>query len=447
MIKALNTEKESYVIKLILGFDFIKKYFIDVERSGREINSDFLLKSEDLKTFNSDKFSIKEKNDSSSFTPFISDERNVKITDFSTVGDKSMKCVITIKSLKEKLDNLDIDYEKIFDFYTKIMNKTNFYHIQMINFNSKQIALESRKENNLKRVKEIIIKNKKNIEGLKKFDNKFITLLNKFEKDLDTENLFDNLKEKLKTFDSSPNFCEEFYKKCRIYFSDMKRLNEFIEFNFKNVKNDCTDENMKSNIKQKYKIFKENIKSEKNCRLIENVEYIRDLAKIVEDEYMRETKKLEKIQRVIETYPPSRVSKSIKTQKTQNSEMEENSLKHKLRNFSEEKNNEECIENTIAIEQQDLNFNESIKDEIFQKDEIRSNSEIDNYVNGNVIEVNLDGKNEENILQKSELLSQALETKTDKDFFASDNKFLKDSSTITEERNSDINNSEKKREI
>ena len=97
-------------------------------RERKEINRAELLKSEDLKTFNSDKFSIRENLDSISFyTPYYCENQSGTVksrSGFSTNEDRSKKCYITLKSLKDKLD---IDYEKIFDFYTKIMNKTNFY--------------------------------------------------------------------------------------------------------------------------------------------------------------------------------------------------------------------------------------------------------------------------------------------------------------------------------
>jgi len=416
MIKMQNTEKESYVIKLILGLDIIKRYFIDIDRAHKEINTEILLKSEDMKTFYSDKFSIRENLDSisSGTTPFNSENQvgpNLKSTSDFSYAEKSTKCYITLKSLKDKLDNLDIDYEKIYDFYTKIMNKTNFFHNQMINFNSKQIALESRKEFNLKRVREIIVKNKKNIEGLEKFDKKFITLFNKFENEIDTGNLFDNLKEKINSFDSSPSFVEEFYNKCKIYFSDMKTLNEFIKFNFKKMKIECRDENLKNILKEKYKIFKENIRNEKNFKMINNIEYVQDLLKIVEIEFSKESKKLEKINRVIESFPPSRKSKSIKREKTLNSNMENGNGNENL----EEK--EECIENTLVPI--DLNLNE-----INNRDDL----DIDNFVDGDGNR-NLNGNVELNLEEKSEILSQERETKTDKDFFEYNNNTAEKNST------------------
>jgi hypothetical protein len=389
LIKSQNTEKEKHVIKLILGLDIIKRYFIDVSIAQKEINTESLLKSEDLRTFYSDKYNIKENFDSiNSISGFNSENQGVTVnagfisntnigqgaglnlnllkstSDFST-AEKSVtnKCNITLKSLKDKFDNLDINYEKIFDLYTKILNKTNFFHNQMINFNYKQIALESRKELNLKRVKEIIIKNKKNIEGLKKFDKKFITLFNKFKNEIDSENLNEKNKKKIKNFNSSPIIFEEFYKKSKIYFSDMKSFNEFIRINLKRMKVDCTDANIKNILKEKYKIFKENIRSEKNFKMFNNKEYIIDLSKIIEAELSKENKKLEKIERVIENYPPSRKS---------------NSIKKALTNNNSNIGNEEFIQNTFLPN--DLNSLNNLN----ESDNNRDDLGIDNYNNDNI---------------------------------------------------------------
>jgi hypothetical protein len=428
MIKSLNTEKEKYVIKLILGLDIIKRYFIDITIAREEINTEILLKSEDLKTFYSEKFYIKENFESmgySSLSYFNSNNNNninsnnnyndnpnliKSISDFSnsnSIGEKSTngKCYISIKTLKEKLDNLDIDYEKIFDFYTKIMNKTNFFHNQMMNFNSKQIALESRKELNLKRVREIILKNKKNIEALEKFDKKFIVLFNKFKNEIDNGNLYENLKEKLKVFkfNSSPSIYEEFYKKCKIYFSDMKTLNEYIKYNLKKMKIDCFDNNLKNIIKEKYKVFKENIRCEKNSKNLNINEYIDDLFNIFDIEFSKESKKLEKIERVIEVYPnTSKKSKSILRENTinslANSNFNNSNNENNINNFENINGNlnlnindntnininEEFIENTLPRDSNlkiNLNLNESNN---------RDDLDIDNFINENgIVELNL----------------------------------------------------------
>jgi hypothetical protein len=412
MIKNRNTEKENYVIKLILGLDIIKRYFIDVTRARKEINTEILLKSEDLRTFYSEKFYVKENFDSlaSSTTLFNNnmntnnmnsnyyntDNQNLikSISDFSnnnSIGEKSTstKCYITLKSLKDKLDNLDIDYEKIFDFYSKIMNKTIFFHNQMMNFNSKQINLESRKELNIKRVSEIILKNKKNIEGLKNFDKKFIILLNKFKNEIDSENLYDNLKEKLKVFNfnSSPGVYEEFYKKCKIYFSDMKTLNEYIKYNLTKMKIDCPDDNLKDILKEKLRVFKENIRCEKNTQNSNNNEYIDDLFNIFEVEFSKEGKKLEKIERVIEVYPtPSKKSKSILRENTINSITSSNAINiengngNLIPNLNKNVNiNEEHIENNLSPKFSNLNESNN-----------RDDLDIDNFINENgTFELNL----------------------------------------------------------
>lgn len=449
MIKKENTEKENYVIKLILGLDIIKKYFIDIDTCNKEINTTEIVKSDDLKTFNSEKFSIKttENLDSrSSDTPYNSDNqmksniednsKNEENTNNSKEKirekERNKKCKISLKFIKDKLDNLDLNYDSVFDFYTKIMNKTNFYHNQIMNLNTKQINLESKKEKSMKRVKDIIKKNSKNIEGLKKFNSKFVTLLNTFEKEINVGNLYENLKEKIKNFDPCPKICLDFYVKCENYFSDMRTFTSFLKFNFKKMKSECMEEILRNYIKENYKILKENIKSEKNSDLVSNVDYIKDLINLIETEILKENKILEKIQIAIDSYSKNKsIVKEISfVRENKIEEKEKNKIipfskiniiedkdTEKEKDIKEENNEtiyinnknlkEECMENSSI----DLNLfdkNNKIKD-LFNKDDFKSNINLDNFVSGNLDINNLEEKPEDNkSLHKSEEISSKI---------------------------------------
>jgi len=386
MVKSQNTEKESYVIKLILGLDIIKRYFIDVVKQGKEINTVELMKSEDFKTFNSEKFSIRENNYESGISQNqLSDAKanssemnNFKSSNINNTTAEDEKAPgrgkISLKSLKEKLDNLDIDYDKIYDFYTKIMNKTNFFHNHMINFNLKQISLEGKKEEYTQRVRQIISKNPKNIQDLKTYDAKFDYLFRNFEKEIKTTNLYENLNSKIKDFDANPSQHIDFYRKCSKYMSDVKTFYEFLIFNFKRIKIDCPDEILKGNISRNYKAIKSNIRSEKNSADIEKINYIRDLFKNIELEYLKENKKLEKILRAIEEYPDKQTQSRAKTQTNINKieninnqyeldnskndeisncsknikELEVNSSKNNINNLNTNEK-EECMENSQIL--------------------------------------------------------------------------------------------------
>ena len=300
-IKSSNTEKESYIIKLILGLDIIKKYFIDVDQQGKEINTYNLIKSDDYKTFMSENFLISEHTENN-----ISSNNENKITQSNIEDDKfSVKSKISLKMLKDILDNIDLNHDKIYNFYTKIINKTNFFHNHMINFNFKQISLETKKEQYTSRVKKIIQNNSKSLEDLKMFNPKFEVLMNKFQDDIKYNNLYDNLKEKLHDFNPNPSIHADFYKKCENYLSDIKTFNEFIRFNFKKIKNECVDPQFKNVLSTNYKIMNEKIKIEQNNSDIEKMEYVKDLFKALEMQNLTEIKKLEKISRAIEEYSTS----------------------------------------------------------------------------------------------------------------------------------------------
>ncbi len=386
-IKSLNREKESQVIKLILGFDIIKKYFIDLVKQGKEINTSELIKSEDYKTFMSEKFSIKENNyESVSSTSnnlnninINSSDANFKLyTNYNTTNEDDKyptRSKISLKTLKDKLDNLDIDYDKIYDFYTKIMNKTNFFHNHMINFNLKKISLENKKEMYTEKVRQIISKNSKNIEDLKRYDSNFEYLFRNFEKEIKSTSMYENLKRKIKDFDPNPSQYVDFYKKCGKYLSDVKTFNEFLKFNFKKIKLDCTEDSLKSVIFDNNKKIKENIKNEKNISNIEKIEYIRDLFKNIELEYLKENKKLEKILRAIEEYPGDKTPSVISTENDNNIRI--NGINNDFGTIFSQKNKysdpntdtdnnkeEECIENSQNLECNENNTNNSRRNEI-----------------------------------------------------------------------------------
>jgi hypothetical protein len=384
LIQYQNTEKESYIIKLILGLDIIKRYFIDVVKQGKEINTAELMKSEDYKTFRSEKFIIRENNyestnsnnysnntnnnffnsnnvnnclnnninnnnfNSNSNNNFNSSENNFKSNPNNNTTHEDEKhpgrTRISLKSLKEKLDNLDLDYEKIYDFYTKIINKTNFFHSHMINFNLKQISLEGKKEQYTECVSKIIAKNSKNIEDLRKYDAKFNYLFRNFENQIKSSNLYENLKSKVKDFDSNPSQHVDFYKKCGKYLSDLKTFNEFLLFNFKRIKIACGDEALKSALKAYYKLMKTNIKNDKNSNEIEKMEYIKDFFKSIELEYLKENKKLEKILRAIDEYPGTKSQSGIKTE---NSNFNVNVVSINNNYVNESKNNISNMNNDV----------------------------------------------------------------------------------------------------
>jgi len=369
-IKVEKLIEQNKLIKLVLGLDLIKNYFIDLDKKNIEINNSNLLKSDDYKLFKAKEFIVVdeennllnnlstnqgngymiteqnkgEKNEDEIFNNKINCSNNLNIpnnnlTNFqqnssymnnnnnqsninnmnvsnanfynsanitsNKVNSVKEKCKIFLKDLKQKLDNLDMSFDSMNNFYTKIINKTNFFHNHMINFNFKQISLESKKDQYTKRVKQIIESNSKNIEDLIKFNPKFKNLLNILNLDIKNDNFIKLVKEKIGKTDFiskvNLNKYQEFYKKCQKYSSDLKTFNEFIVFNLeKLIEESPNDENLREKLKSKYIIIKKNYDTEfeksKNCNIME---YLNQLFVDIEMEYIKENSKLEKIEIVI----------------------------------------------------------------------------------------------------------------------------------------------------
>lgn len=68
--------------------------------------------------------------------------KSVNNFDFNSEKDKTLdNNVIKLVSLNERLNSFNITYENLEGFYSKIINKTNFYKTNLINFNSQVIKL------------------------------------------------------------------------------------------------------------------------------------------------------------------------------------------------------------------------------------------------------------------------------------------------------------------
>ncbi len=218
------------------------------------------------------------------------------------------KFKIYLRDLKNKLDNLDMDFDTMFNFYTKIINRTNFFHNQMINFNFKQISLESKKDLYTKRVKQIIEKNSKNIEDLIKINPKFSNLLKSLNIDISNDNFAKIVKEKFGNLEFISKVdlkkYEEFYIKCQKYFSDLKTFNEFIIFNLEKIVEEySTDEASKEVLRSKFLKIKKNHEIEQqNAKVYDRIEYLNQIFIEVESHYIKEKSKLEKIEIAISEY-------------------------------------------------------------------------------------------------------------------------------------------------
>jgi len=85
-----------------------------------------LLESEDYAYFLNVKFLFKEENRSNSVYWAKAKQK-----------EEEMNSEYYLENLKEKCDNLDIDYSLIYNFSTKILNKQQFNRGYMVMFNEK----------------------------------------------------------------------------------------------------------------------------------------------------------------------------------------------------------------------------------------------------------------------------------------------------------------------
>jgi len=218
ILKKNKYEKENEYIKLILGLDLIKKYFLDVDGNDKEINYSEILESNEYKTFTSKKYYLKEdekpKESSENLNKIFSltdkdfynknfpeNKSNIKHLRPETFKHKSIEqkflekiedsssysgfrasslhkgsqefCIIYVKEIKEKFQNLDIQYDDLISIYSKINYKTSFYHTNMVNLNMKIINLESKKDKYKEEVKNIMSHNYKNFNDLVQNNSRF----------------------------------------------------------------------------------------------------------------------------------------------------------------------------------------------------------------------------------------------------------------------------------
>ena len=81
---------------------------------------------------------------------------------------------ISFQEVKERFDELDLQYDEFYDFFTKIISKANFSRKTMTSLNERLITLETLKNKYTQKVDDIILKDYKNlydiINNAKKYD-------------------------------------------------------------------------------------------------------------------------------------------------------------------------------------------------------------------------------------------------------------------------------------
>lgn len=299
--KVSKLNQENYLIKLILGLDIISRYFVNLDKENKEINVQDLFLSEDYKTFTANKYNIYQDetnilytytnhftNSTKHLLTNSSNNNNYNFKESGTVNEINLndnynfETKILIKDLKFKFDNLEIDFSSYFNLLAKLINKTAFYHTQMMNFNQKQIHLTSKKDINTLKVKEILKKNYKNFESLIVLNSKFNDFIkkNSYIANFNSNRESNKLKEKGEKLIllETPLIFNEFYKKCNNLISDLKVYFEFIYFNFKNLIPLISDSKTKELSRKIIKTLKNTfLKKNLNNELHDNLTYLNAL--------------------------------------------------------------------------------------------------------------------------------------------------------------------------
>ena len=168
-MKSSNMNKENYIIKIVFGLELIQKYLLNSFDVNPKDATRMLYESQEYNVFISEKYIIDES---------IRNNSPKKIKFSSTDEFKSK---INLSEIKKKFDNLNIEYDDIFDLYSKITNKQTFNHNIMMKYNIKQIRLESAREAHSKRIQALVSKHYKNLDDLIKNNSKVEALMNKFQ--------------------------------------------------------------------------------------------------------------------------------------------------------------------------------------------------------------------------------------------------------------------------
>ena len=256
IIQTEKQEKENDCVKILLGLELIKKYFIS-ERNLKEKNDliNYFFETPDYLNFKS--FLLKNSKDNKS-----SRENILKLKYVSSLNSLNSRSTTASAprynkkiDLQENFNNLDLKYEDLENLSTFLINKRRFYHNNIINFNSICFQLESKKELFTKRVNEIFIRNYQNFNEFRRNNSRLDNFINK-NKAFNMEYIVN----KNYKFDLHDNFIE--YKNKFLQLFD--EINYFINSNFTFPKNCKTDSNDIQKeffiLEAKYQNFEKNYK-------------------------------------------------------------------------------------------------------------------------------------------------------------------------------------------
>ena len=130
---------------------------------------------------------------------------------------------IALSKLISKFDNLNIEFESIYNFYSKILNNQSFNHSYMIRYNVKQVNLEINRERYSKRIQELMSKYYKNFDELIKSNSKLENFMKKFGHLMKS----DKNQDKIYKFNLTNKTEKDFKNKYNLLFSEINSILDF----------------------------------------------------------------------------------------------------------------------------------------------------------------------------------------------------------------------------
>jgi hypothetical protein len=288
-MKKNKISEDSERIRWILGIDIINKYYLQKDSEGIKIDNKDLEKSQDLIIFKSKLYNVYGIDNTTVILNTNSSEQegqqNTHSSRKNIHSSEFMK--IYLKDVKNKFDNLVINYDHLYNFYSKIINKTFFYKTNINNINAQIIKLENLKERNTKLVREIIRSNYENFVLMSETNPIFRNYDRAYQEEIKKEtstktanfiikdlNLYffnaQILKSEFKDFYAK---CSEFISRTTAFSENINKYFEFFSEEFKKIENSLVDDFKKTQDILKTLILDSN----KSHKILSKEKYILDI--------------------------------------------------------------------------------------------------------------------------------------------------------------------------
>ena len=191
--KNIKIKKEQNIVNFIVGFYFFQKYFINKNRENKNKEDELPIDMTECKKdieFNNFMKGAKYILINSDYEDYESDEvlsnknenENAKRNKINN-KNKNNYIKVRFEEIKERFDELNLKYDEFYDFFTKIISKANFSRKKMGDLNEKLIHLETKKNQYIQKVDDIILNDYKNltdiIKNIMKYDEIRIIVIKK----------------------------------------------------------------------------------------------------------------------------------------------------------------------------------------------------------------------------------------------------------------------------